>query len=105
MDFLLKNIICRFGVPVKIVADNAMCFRAKPLMEMYKECGTNLNYASNYNPQGNGQVESNNMNLLKIIRRTLELNKRKWGEQLKFVVWVDRITAKRAIGKSPFELV
>lgn len=72
---------------------------------MCEEYGTNLTYASNYNPQGNRQAESINKNLLKIIRRTLELNKRKWGEQLKFAVWDDRITAKIATGKSPFELV
>ncbi|KAH9314588.1 hypothetical protein KI387_023215, partial [Taxus chinensis] len=94
-----------FGVPVKIIVDNAMSFRARPLVAMCKGYGINLTYASNYNPQGNGQAESSNKNLLKIIRRTLELNKRKWGEQLKFVVWADRITVKRATGKSPFELV
>ncbi|KAH9296160.1 hypothetical protein KI387_039748, partial [Taxus chinensis] len=96
MDFLLNHIICRFGVPVKIVSDNAMCFRAKPLMAMCNEYGINLTYSSNYNPQGNGQAESSNKNLLKIIRRTLEINKKKWGEQLKFAVWADRITPKRA---------
>lgn len=105
IDFLLNHIICRFGLPIKIVANNAMCFRAKPLMAILKEYGTNLTYASNYKPQGNGQDESRNKNLLKIITRTLELNKRKWGEQLKFIVLDDKITPKRATGKSPFELV
>ncbi|KAH9303704.1 hypothetical protein KI387_008108, partial [Taxus chinensis] len=27
MDFMLNHIICKFGVPVKIVADNAMSLR------------------------------------------------------------------------------
>lgn len=42
--------VCRFGVPVKIIADNAMRFRAKPFVAMCKEYGINLTYASNYNP-------------------------------------------------------
>lgn len=105
MDFLLNHIICRFGVIFKIVSNNVMCFRAKPLMEMCNEYGINLTYSSNYNPQGNGQAESSNKKFLKIIIRTLEINKKKWGEQLKFVVWADRITPKRATGKIPFELV
>lgn len=105
MDLLLNHIICIFGVPIKIVANNVMCFRAKPLMAMCKEYGTNLTYDLNYKPQGNGQDDSSNKNFLKIIRRTLELNKRKWGEQLKFTIWADTISAKRVTCKIPFELV
>lgn len=45
MEFLFNQIICRFGVPINIVADNAMCFRAKPLMEMCNEYGINLTYS------------------------------------------------------------
>lgn len=105
MDFILNHIIYRFGVPTKIVADNVMNFQAKLVVVMCHEYGINLAYASNYNPQGNGQEKSSNKNLLKIIRRTLEVNKWKWGEQLKFVVWADRITVTIATRKSPFELV
>lgn len=86
MEFMLNQIIWRFGVPAKFIADNAMSFRAKYFVEMCKDYGLNLTYASDYNSQGNGQDKSNNKNLLKINRRTLEMNKKKWGEKLKFVV-------------------
>lgn len=42
---------------------------------------------------------------MKIIKRTLEKNKKAWDSKLKMALWADRITIKRAIGMSPFELV
>lgn len=60
MDLTLNHIICRFGVPSKIVVENAMIFKDKPLVAMCQEYGINQTYASNYNPRGHGQVESRN---------------------------------------------
>jgi hypothetical protein len=50
-------------------------------------------------------VESSNKNLIRIIRKTVGDNKRAWDSCLKHALWADRITKKRATGKSPFELV
>jgi hypothetical protein len=35
----------------------------------------------------------------------LEDNKKAWDSKLKFALWVDRVTTKRSIGISPFQLV
>jgi hypothetical protein len=35
----------------------------------------------------------------------LEDNKKSWDSKLKFALWDDRITAKRSLGISPFQLV
>lgn len=35
----------------------------------------------------------------------LDWNKRAWDSKLRMVVWADRITTKKEIGKYPFELV
>jgi hypothetical protein len=35
----------------------------------------------------------------------LEDNKQAWNSKLKFALWVDRVTTKRSIGISPFQLV
>ncbi|XP_057827312.2 uncharacterized protein LOC131038778 [Cryptomeria japonica] len=42
---------------------------------------------------------------MKIIKRTLEKNKRARDSKLKMALWADRITIKKAIGTSPFEIV
>ena len=61
--------------------------------------------SSHYYPQGNVLVESSNKNLLCIIKRIVEDNKRSWDNKLKYALWADHITKKCATEKSPFELV
>jgi len=43
--------------------------------------------------------------LIRIIKRLLEDNKKAWDSKLKFTLWADRVTTKRSIGISPFQLV
>jgi len=64
-----------------------------------------LGNESNYYTQGNGQAESSNKNIIKIIKKTLVDNKKVWDSQLKFTLWVDRISTERSIRKEPFQLV
>ena len=50
-------------------------------------------------------AESSNKILVRIIKKLLEDNKRSWHTKLKYVLWDDRISTKRATGMSPFQLV
>lgn len=79
----MNNILTRFGVPEKLVNDNAMCFRSKEFVDLYKKYGISFSYSSPYHPQGNGEFESNNKSLIKIIKRVIEKNKRAWDSKLK----------------------
>jgi len=67
--------------------------------------GITLSYSSLYHPQDNGQAESSNKSLMKIIKRIIGNNMKPWDSKIKLVAWDDRVTIKRVIGKSPFELV
>ena len=40
-----------------------------------------------------------------IINKLLEDNKRAWDAKLKYSLWVDRVSTKRAIGTSLFQLL
>jgi hypothetical protein len=64
-----------------------------------------LIHSTPYYPQGNGLAESSNKSLIRIIKRLLEDNKKAWNSKLKFALWADRVTTKRSIGISPFQLV
>ena len=67
--------------------------------------GIQLVHSTSYYPQGNGLVESSNKSLVRIIRKLLETNQKRWDSNLKFSLWADRVTEKRSIGNSPFKLV
>ena len=96
INFIQENILSRFGCPRKLVTDNAKYFQSK--WNFSKAFYT-------YYPQGNGLVESTNKNIIQSIRKLLIQNKRYWDSMLKYALWVDRITTKKAIGSSPFQLV
>jgi ribonuclease HI len=101
----LEDIIARFGCPSKIVTDNASPFRSEPLIKFCDQFGISLIHSTPYYPQGNGLAESSNKSLIKLIKKLLEDNKRAWDSKLKFALWADRVTTKKSLGLSPFQLV
>eukprot|EP00253_Pinus_taeda_P022815 PITA_22815 len=105
MDFIENIIITRFGVPAKITIDNAKDFSSSEFSFFCFKYGIVLSHSSNYYPQGNGLAESSNKNLITIIKKIVGDNKRSWDSKIKYALWADRITKKKATSKSPFELV
>ena len=105
MDFLEENILARFGCPRRIVTDNATTFKSKKMINFCHKYHISLNHSTAYYPQGNGLAESSNKILVRIIKKILEDNKRSWHTKLKYALWADRISTKRAIEMSPLQLV
>ena len=64
-----------------------------------------LNHSTSYYPHGNGLEEFSNKSLVRNIKKLLEYNKRAWHTKLKYALWDDKVSTKRAIGMSPFQLV
>jgi hypothetical protein len=64
-----------------------------------------LVHSTPYYPQGNGLEKSSNNILVNIIKRLLEDNKKPWDSKLRFALWADRVTTKRSLGVSHFQLV
>jgi hypothetical protein len=105
MDFLEDRIITRFGVPSKIVTDNAKAFCSAEMSSFCFNYGIILSHALDYYPQGNGQADSSNKNLMTIVKKIVGENKISWDSKIKHALWTDRITKKATTGNSPFELV
>ena len=105
IEFLLTNIMSRFGCPRKIVTDNAKDFTSSKLIKFYSDYNIILSHSTAYYPQGNGLSESSNKTLIRIIKNMLEENKKAWNAKLKFALWENRVSTKKSIGTSPFQLV
>jgi hypothetical protein len=101
----LEDIMARFGFLKRIVTDNDASFKADPLIQFCDQFGISLIHSTPYYPQGNGLAESSNKGLINIIKILLEDNKKAWDSKLKFSLWDDRVTTKRSLGISPFQLV
>jgi hypothetical protein len=105
MQFLETNILSRFGCPEKIITDNAAAFKSKRMINFCHKYHITLGHSTAYYPQGNGLAESSNKSLINIIKKVLEENKKNWHKKLVNALWADRLTTKRSIGTSPYELV
>jgi hypothetical protein len=70
--------------------------------ELYK---IKLLNSSPYYAQANGQAKSSNKTLIKLIKKKIEENPRRWYEVLSEALWAHRISRPGAIKVTPFELV
>eukprot|EP00253_Pinus_taeda_P011509 PITA_11509 len=105
ISFLENNILSRFGCPHKLITDNAASFKSKRMVDFCYKYNISLGHSTAYHPQGNGLAESSNKSLVNIIKKLLEINKKSWHKKLVNALWVDRVSQKKSIGMSPFELV
>jgi transposase InsO family protein len=105
----LKSIVCRFGVPSRIIADNGTQFRSRVFQGYCEDMGIQLCFASVAHPRSNGQVERANAEILRGLKtRTFDCLKKhgaKWVDELPCVLWGIRTTPSRATGETPFFLV
>jgi hypothetical protein len=69
MKFLEERIITRFGVLATTTNGNAKSFSSIALNEFFFKYGIVLSHSSNYYPQGNGLGESNNKNIMNIVKK------------------------------------
>eukprot|EP00253_Pinus_taeda_P035356 PITA_35356 len=105
IQFRETSILSRFGCPEKIITDNAAAFKSKRMINFYHKYHITLGHSTSYYPQGNSLVESSNKSLINVIKKVLEENKKNWHKKLVNALWVDKLTTKRSIGTSPYELV
>jgi hypothetical protein len=61
--------------------------------------------SSPYYAQANGQAESGNKTLIKLIKKKIKENPRRWHEVLSEALWAHRISRHGATKVTPFELV
>ncbi|GKV36000.1 hypothetical protein SLEP1_g44186 [Rubroshorea leprosula] len=103
-DFVFSSIICRYGIPNQIVADNGTQFNCTSFRDFCSSYGIKLQFTSIYHPESNGMVESVNKCILEGIKPRLEQHKAKWVDELNNVLWAYRITSRTAIGETPYHL-
>ena len=102
--FVWKNIICRFGIPQTIIANNGPQFDNTTFRNFCSELNIWNSYSTPRYPQSNGQAETTNKTLITALKKRLEQAKGKWVEELPGVLWAYRTTPGRSTGNTPFTL-
>ncbi|GKU99754.1 hypothetical protein SLEP1_g12552 [Rubroshorea leprosula] len=65
-DIVFNSIICRYGIPNQIVADNGPQFNCTSFRDFCSSYGIKLQFTSIYHPESNGMVESVNKCILEV---------------------------------------
>ncbi|WKA09087.1 hypothetical protein VitviT2T_026765 [Vitis vinifera] len=102
--FVWKNIICRFGIPQTIIADNGPQFDSIAFRNFCSELNIRNSYSTPRYLQSNGQAEATNKTLITALKKRLEQAKGKWVEELPGALWAYRTTPGRPTGNTPFAL-
>ena len=87
LDFMVKNIVCQFGLPKKIVLDNRMQFDSDLFTDFCEKYGITKSFSSVSYPQANGQVDAVNKTLKASLKKRLDEAKGLWLKQLSQVLW------------------
>jgi transposase InsO family protein len=105
----LRSIVCRFGVPSRIITDNGTQFTSRLFQEYCEGIGTQLCFASVAHPKSNDQAEREITEILRGLKtRTYDYLKKhgaNWVNELLSVLWENRTTPSRATEETPFFLV
>ena len=86
-NFLRENIICRFGVSNKIISNNNTLFLNKDVRCLTTWYSISHKTSTPYYPKGNGQVETSNKRLLKILGKMTKENRKGWKKELPTALW------------------
>ena len=105
VDFVREHIVYHFGIPQTITTDQGIMFTSEEFRDFAASMGIKLLNSSPYYAQANGQAEASNQILIKLIKKKIEEQPRKWYLTLNEALWAYRMACHGSIKSSPFELV
>jgi hypothetical protein len=105
IGFMQEHIIYRFGIPQTITTDQGPSFMSHQFREFTESMKIKLLNSSPHYVQANGQDEASNKVMIKIIRKSIKDNSRRWHEILSEALWAHRTSTHGATKVTPFELV
>jgi ribonuclease HI/transposase InsO family protein len=106
----IRGLVCRFGVPNRIITDNGSQFTSGLFQEYCASAGIKICFASVAYPRSNGQAERANAKVLKGLKTKsfnakLEACGKKWLDNLQSILWSIRTTATKPTRETPFFVV
>jgi transposase InsO family protein len=103
--FILERIVHRFGIPQTLMTDQGAAIMSHQFKEFARSLKIKVLNSSRYYAQANGQAESSNKTLIKLIKKKIEESPRRWHKVLSEALWAHRTSQHSATKVTPFELV
>ena len=102
--FIKKEIICRYGLPKRIISDNATNLNNKMMDQVCKQFQIKNYNSAPYRQKMNGAVEATNKNIKRIVAKMTETYK-DWHEKLPFALHAYRTSVRTSTKATSFALV
>jgi transposase InsO family protein len=104
IHFISEHIIHRFSIPQTLTTDQGSSFMSHQVCDFAESLKIKLLSSLPYYTQANGQAESSNKTLIRLIKKKIE-NPKRWHEFLSEALWAHRISKHSVTNVTPFELV
>ena len=85
-DILVKEYICRFGIPRQIHTDQRKQFESEIFRQICLLFDIDKTRTTAYHPQSNGLVERFNRTLLNMLTKFVSSDPRDWEQKLPFLM-------------------
>lgn len=105
-EVLLREVICRYGIPEVLHSDQSENFESKLLKELHTRLGIPRSRSAPYNSQCNGQVERMNRNIAERLAMEIEADDQTdWDDKLPIALAVVMTTSSTTTGETPFSVI
>ena len=101
--FIKKEIICRYGIPKRIISDNATNLNNKMMDQICEKFKIKHHNSAPYRPKMNGAIEAVNKNVKKIVTKMTDTYK-DWHEKLPFALHAYQTAIRTSTRETPFSL-
>ncbi|XP_017972480.1 PREDICTED: uncharacterized protein K02A2.6-like [Theobroma cacao] len=102
--FIQREIICQYGLPERIITDNASNLNGVMVNDICAKFKIKHHNSTTYCPKMNGAVEAANKNIKKIVEKMTEVYK-DWHEKLPFALHAYRTSVRTSTGATSYALV
>ena len=102
---LVEHIVCRHGVPAKLLSDRGTNFLSELLHDVYHLLGIKKLNTTAYHPQTDGLVERFNRTLTDMLAKTSANDGKDWDRRLPYVLFAYRTSMQESTKESPFYLL
>jgi hypothetical protein len=100
----IAEILCRHGVPKKLLTDQGSQFTSDLMKQVLHQTGTVKLFTTTYHPQTDGMVERFNKTLTEMLVMTAEQHKDDWDVVLPYTLFAYRTAEHASTGNDPFFL-